>query len=219
MKRTDNLSCGPHLEGCGGRPNSNRFISRKRGYGTRSRSFFRISKLNIRNSRESGFTMIELLIYVAIFSTIIGAIVGLAVLSSSQKAISQNTADLNYQGEAVMAMMTQTIRRSTGITSPATANTSGALTLSMASGSVNPTVFSSATDAATTRIRISEGNPAVHNSLTNNRVIVSDLSFTNMSNPSTKGSVQIRFTLSYKTNSNRKELQLSKTFYGAATIP
>lgn len=180
---------------------------------------FRISRLGIKNSEEGGFTLIELLIYVAIFATMIGAVVGLALLSSSQKVISQNTADLNYQGEAVMAIITQTVRRSTAITSPATANTSGSLTLAMAAPSVNPTVFSSATDATTTRMRISEGSPAVNNSLTNGRVTLSNLTFTNMSNPSTKGSIQIRFTLSYRTTSPRPELQLSKTFYGAATIP
>lgn len=168
---------------------------------------------------QEGFTLIELLIYVAIFATIIGAVVGLALLASSQKLLSQNTADVNYQGEAVMAMITQTVRRSNGITSPTAGNTSGSLSLTMGSSSVNPTVFSSFTDATTTRMRISEGNPAVHNNLTNNRVVVSNLTFTNMSNPSTKGSVQIRFTLSYRTTSNRPELQFSKTFYGAATIP
>jgi prepilin-type N-terminal cleavage/methylation domain-containing protein len=170
-------------------------------------------------SDQRGFTLIELLIYVAIFASIIGAVVGLALLASSQKVMSQNTADINYQGEAVMAMITQTVRRSTAISSPNPGNTSGTLTLAMASASVNPTVFGSVTDATTTRMRIGEGNPAIYNNLTNGRAVLSDLTFTNMSNPSTKGSVQIRFTLRYNTTSNRPELQFAKTFYGAATIP
>lgn len=200
MKRMNALRCGFGLTAC--RCN----VSHHR---------FRV----IKNSEEGGFTLIELLIYITIFAAMIGAVVGLALLSTSQKVISQNTADLNYQGEAVMAMITQTVRRSTAITSPAAANTSGSLTLAMATPSVNPTVFSAATDATTTRMRISEGSPAINNSLTNSRVTLSNLTFTNMSNPSTRGSVQIRFTLSYRTASNRPELQLSKTFYGAATIP
>lgn len=210
MKRVDNLACGPHLEGCGGRPNSNRFIGRA----------CRCSVSHRRSSKEEGgFTLIELLIYVAIFASIIGAVVGLAILASSQKVISQNTADINYQGESVMAYITQTVHQSTSITAPTTGSTTSSLTLVMPSGSVNPTVFSANTDAVTTRMRIREGNPAINNNLTNGRVTLSNLTFTNMSNPSTKGSVQIKFTLSYKTSSNRPELQQSKTFYGAATIP
>jgi len=216
MKTVDTLSCGPHLEGCGCRPKYNRFIRRGCGYGARYRSFFKVSKLD---REEGGFTLIELLIYITIFASIIGAIVGLAVLATSQKALSQNTVDVNYQGEAIMAMMTQTVRRSTAITSPTAANSSGSLSLTMASSSVNPTVFSSFNDGTTNRLRISEGNPAINNNLTNGRVTLSNLTFTNMSQPSTKGSVQIRFTLSYKTTSKRQELQFSKTFIGAATIP
>lgn len=206
-KLNSNSPYGPRLEGCGGNSSSHRFFHQ-----------FRISKSGIRDS-QGGFTLIELLIYITIFATIIGAVVGLAILTTSQKARSQATIDVNYQGEAIMAMMTQTIRRSTGITSPTPANSSGTLSLTMASGSVNPTTFSAFNDGTTTRMRISEGNPAIHNNLTNSRVTLSNLTFTNMSQPSTKGSVQIRFTLTYRTTSNRQELQFSKNFTGAATIP
>lgn len=178
----------------------------------------RYGRFNSQSSQE-GFTLIELLIYVAIFATMIGAVVGLAVLTTSQKTISANTADINYQGEATMSLITQTVRRATAISSPTAANSSGGLILAMSDASVNPTSFGSFNDGTTTRLRMSEGNPAINNNLTNSRVTVSDLTFTNMSLPSTKGSVQIRFTLTYRTNSVRQELQLSKTFYGAATIP
>ncbi len=170
-------------------------------------------------TKQAGFTLIELLIYVAIFATMIGAVVGLAVLASSQKTTSQITADVNYQGEAVMALITQTVRQSTAIASPAAGNSSGNLTLTMANTAVNPTAFGLVNDGTTSRLQMSEGSPAINNSLTNNRVTVSNVSFTNMSLPSTKGSVQIRFTVTYRTTSQRQELQFSKVFTGAATIP
>ena len=149
----------------------------------------------------------------------IGAIVGLAVLASAQKVNSQITADLNYQGEAVMAQVSQTIHQATSISAPVAGSNAGSLTLVMPVNSVNPTVFNTINDGTTTRFQITEGSPGSSSNLTNARVSVSSLTFTNMSLPSTKGSVQIKFTLTYRTVSQRQELQLSKTFYGAATIP
>lgn len=172
-----------------------------------------------KTTNQQGFTLIELLIYVSIFATMIGAIVALMILTTSQKVSSQVTADINYQGEAAMAYIVQTVHQASSITSPSQANASGSLTLGMPTGSVNPTVFSTFNDGTTTRLRVSEGNPGTVNYLTNSRAVVSSVSFTNMSLPSTKGSVMIRFTLSYRTTSQRQEFNFSKTFYGAATIP
>lgn len=168
---------------------------------------------------DQGFTLVELLIYIMIFATLIGAVVGLAVLASSQKVASQIAADTNFQGEAAMALINQTVHQATSITAPSPGNSSSSLSLAMPSGSVNPTVFSSYNDGSTTRMRVSEGSAPVQNDITNGRVAVSNLTFTNMSLPSTKGSVLIKFTLTSKTTSQRQELQFSKTFFGASTIP
>ena len=169
--------------------------------------------------QESGFSLVELLIYITIFSTMIGAVVGLAVLASGQKANSQATSDVNYQGEAVMALITQTVHQATAITTPAPAANASSLSLTMATPAVNPTVFTTANDGTTTRMVMNEGNPATSSNLTNSHVTVSNLTFTNMSLPSSKGSVLISYTISYRTNSARQEFSVSKRFFGAATIP
>ncbi len=176
-------------------------------------------KLKRLRDQQAGFSLIELLIYITIFSTMIGAIVGLAVLASGQKANSQATADVNYQGEAVMALITQTVHQATAITTPAAGANAASLSLTMPSAAVNPTVFAINNDGTTNRLRISEGSPAITNNLTNSHVTVSNLTFTNMSLPSTKGSVLIAFTVTYRTNSARQEFSVSKRFMGAATIP
>jgi len=167
---------------------------------------------------QRGFTMIELLIYVTIFATMIGGIVGLAVAASAQKTNSQIVTDLNYQGEATMALVTQTVHRASSITAPAVGNTGNSLTLVMPAAAVNPTVFAAFNDGTTTRFRVSEGSPAVNNYLTNAHVTVSNLVFSNMSLPSTKGSVMVSFTLTYRTTSQRQEVQYSKTFTSGVTI-
>ena len=167
---------------------------------------------------QRGFTLLELIIYIAIFATMIGGVVGLALSATAEKTRSQVTTDINYQGESAMALMTQTIRQATAINTPSAGNSSGNLSLSMANTSVNPTTFSLAHDV-TDRLQMGEGSPAINNNLTNTRATLSGLTFTNMSLNSTKGSVLIKFTLTYHTNSARQELTYAKTFYGAATIP
>ena len=168
---------------------------------------------------QDGFSLIEMLIYITIFSIMIGAVVGLAVMTSAQKINSQVTADINYQGEAAMALITQTVHQANSITTPTAGNSNGSLSLVMASASVNPTVFSSYNDGTTTRLQVNEGSPAVQNNLTNAHAVVSGLTFTNKSLAATKGSVLISFVLTYKTTSARQEFTFNKTFFGAATIP
>jgi Tfp pilus assembly protein PilW len=173
----------------------------------------------LRSPREGGFSIIELLIYVAIFATMIGAVVGLAVLTTGQKVSSQATADINYQGEAALALITQTVHQANGITTPAAGIAGSSLSLVMSTSSVNPTVFSSYNDGSTNRLQVKEGVAATQNNLTNGHANITNLTFTNMSLPSTKGSVLISFTLSSKSGSARQEFSYSKNFFGAATIP
>jgi Tfp pilus assembly protein PilW len=172
-----------------------------------------------RPRKEGGFSLIELLIYVSIFSFIIGGVVALTVMTTGQKVSSQITADVNYQGEATMALITQTVHQASSITTPTVGLSASSLSLVMPSSSVNPTIFSAYNNGSTNRIQVKEGSSAVQNNLTNAHATVSNLTFTNMSLPSTKGSVLISFTLAYKTTSTRQEFSYSKSFFGAATIP
>lgn len=149
----------------------------------------------------------------------IGSIVGLALSTAAEKTRAQVTADVNYQGEAVMSLITQTIHQASSINSPTSGNSGTSLSLSMSNSAVNPTTFILTNDGTTSRFQIGEGAPAINNNLTNARVVVSNLNFTNMSLSGTKGSVLIKYTITYRTPSPRQELQYSKTFYGAATIP
>jgi prepilin-type N-terminal cleavage/methylation domain-containing protein len=171
-----------------------------------------------RFQEDKGFTLMEVLLYVAIFSLIIGAVAGLAINSTSERAHNQIVADLNYQGESVMYTIVQAVDNSTSIDTPTLGTNSGTLSLSTADPSTNPTVFDAFTDSTTTRMQISEGSVPTQNFLTNSRVRLTNLTFTNNGVTGSKGSVQIEFTLTYVTNSTLRSFNYSKTFDGAATI-
>ena len=168
---------------------------------------------------DKGFTLIEVILYVGIFSLIIGGIVGMAMLSTAERVKNQTRADLNYQGQAVMSEIVQSIRQAKAVLSPATGNSASSLTLTMADSSVDPTIFESQVQTGYTSARVSEGSPAIVSQLTNPRVTINNLKFTNMSVGSTTGSVLIQFSLTYNNSLGQAEFDYTQNFNGGATIP
>jgi len=169
--------------------------------------------------KDGGFTLIEVVLYLAIFAAVVGAIVGLAILTISQREKNEVITSVNYQGEAVLGLVEQTIHESSAINTPALGGSSSALSLTMPSASINPTIFSSYNDGSTIHLEISQGSPAVNSYLTNSHVVISNLTFSNEGFTGTNGSILISFTLSYESASSLEEFTFQKTFYGAASIP
>ncbi|MBI4034752.1 type II secretion system protein [Candidatus Saccharibacteria bacterium] len=173
---------------------------------------------NRKPKTEKGFTLLEILLYLAIFAVTIGSIVGLSQAAISQRIKNQVIAEVNYQGEAVLASLSQAIRSAASVTSPALGESSASLTLATAAGSTNPTIFQAITDSGRTRLRLSEGSPASSYFLTNSHVRLSNLSFVNAGADGTAGSIKIQFDLSYESDSPRHEYVFSKTYWGATNL-
>jgi prepilin-type N-terminal cleavage/methylation domain-containing protein len=167
---------------------------------------------------QSGLTLIELLLYIAIFSIIITAVVSISISATAQRVRNNAIAEVDYQGEAVISYIMQTIRNSQTINSPSPNNTSGSISVNTNLLANNPTVFDSVSDGLRQRIRVREGNPSTDNFLTNNRVTVTNISFTNSAIVGGRDSIKIQFTLQYYNPSARPELDYQKTFYGGATL-
>ncbi len=186
-------------------------------FGLILRGITKMKKLSLHLKNKEGFTLIELLLYIGIFSIIISGISLFAVTILAERTKNQVIAEVNYQGEATMDLMTQTVRSATSITTPTRGNSGTSMSLVTSVAANNPTVFDSYNDGSVVRLRISEGSPATVNKLTNGRVTVSSLSFTNSSVTAGTDSIKIQFTLSAKTSSVRGEFNYQKTFYGTAT--
>lgn len=160
-----------------------------------------------------GFTLIELLLYVSIASIML--LVTFLFLSTllESRVKNQTIAEVDSQGVQVMQLMTQTIRNANGINTPATSTSASTLALSATSTQYTPTVF----DLSSGVVRMAEGaGSAVP--LTNVRVVVSGLTFSNLSGSSTPGVVRVQFTLTVVNNSGRNEYNYSKTFIGSAAL-
>jgi len=163
-------------------------------------------------TKKEAFTLIELLLYIAILSTLAMVLASFLPLVMEARVKRKTIDEVESQGAQAMTIMLQTIRNASGINSPATSTSAGTISLSMASTTLNPTVF----DVSAGAIRIKEGTaPAV--SLTNHYVSTTALTFWNYSS-TTQGMVTIRLDLAYATSSNLQRYQYQKMFYGSAAI-
>lgn len=167
---------------------------------------------NIQHTRN-GFTLIELLLYVAIAATLlVVSTLFLATLLDS-RVKNQTIAEVDQQGLQVMQIISQTIYNAEGITSPAAGVSASSLTLDIVGTSNDPTIL----DLNSGVLRIKEGAGSTIN-LTNSRVEVSNLSFTNLSRAGTPGIVKVNFTINYINNSGRNEYEYSRDFQSSVSL-
>ncbi|PKL72744.1 hypothetical protein CVV26_00595 [Candidatus Kuenenbacteria bacterium HGW-Kuenenbacteria-1] len=160
-----------------------------------------------------GFTLIELLLYISIASIMLLAISIFLFLLLQSRVKNQTIAEVEQQGLAVMQIITQTARNAEAIISPLQGISASSLTLDVIASANDPTIF----DLTNGVIKIKEGTGS-NVSITNSRVIVSNLSFSNLSRTNTSGIIRIQFTLIHQNLSNRNEYNFSKTFYGSASL-
>lgn len=163
--------------------------------------------------QQKGFTLLELLLYIATSAAILLVISGFLSVLLRARIKNQTVADVEAQGQAAMQLMTQTIRNSATINSPAQGISAAFVSLNTYTTVNNPTIF----DLSGGVLRIKEG-AATTIPLTNSRVVVSGLSFQNLSRTSSPGTVRVQFTLTHVNLGGRNEYTYAKTFTGSASL-
>jgi Tfp pilus assembly protein PilW len=163
--------------------------------------------------QNRAFTLIETVVYMAIAAVIFAMVTSLYYALESARLKETAIAEVEEQGDQALALITQDVRDAQAITAPATSTSATFLTILAYAATTSPTVF----DAASSTLRIKEG-AASPVALTNTQVIVSNLSFQNLSLSGTSGSVKIQFTISAASTTKQFDTTYSKTFYGSATL-
>jgi Tfp pilus assembly protein PilW len=164
-------------------------------------------------SFKKGFTLIELLLYVGLSSVLLISIFSFMAVLLESRIKNQTIAEVEQQGLQVMQLITQTIRNADNINSPTQGNVATSVSLNTITAGLNPTTF----DISGNTIFITEGGGSAV-ALTNSRVSVGSLTFTNLSRVSTPGIIEIQFTISYVNNSGKNEYNYLKTFTGSASL-
>lgn len=167
---------------------------------------------NLFQQNKKGFTLIELILYISLTSIVLLSVSAFLIASLQARAKNRTIAEVEQAGEQVIQLITQTIRNSSAINSPAIGTSAASLSLNTSVSASNPTVF----DLASGVIRITEGSgdPAP---LTNSQVTASSLNFQNLSMADTPGIIRVTFILTYNNQSGRLEYDYSKTFYASAS--
>ncbi len=172
---------------------------------------------NIHYNNQTGYTIIEMLLYIAVFSLIIGSILAVAISITNQRIQNQVNQEVDAQGRLVMSSITQSLRNASTINTPSVGNSSASLSLNTTTAANNPTVYDSVIDQNVNKVRIKVGSASAE-FLTSSRVSVSNLSFTNRAISGGRDSIEISFTLNYYNPSNKSTLQYQKNFYGVSTL-
>lgn len=167
----------------------------------------------VKTKQQSGYTLLELLLYVAIVGTLLISITAFFGMVADARVKNQSVSEVNDQGTAVMDSLTQTIRNATSITAPAAAGSGASLTLVVPTGSLSPTVFS----LNGTTLQVTEGTGSAV-ALTSNDVQITSLTFKNLTRSGTSGIVQVSFVIQRTNPNSRNEYDYQRTFTSSAEI-
>lgn len=164
-------------------------------------------------AKTSGYTLIELLLYVVIIGTLLTTVTLFFGMTIETRVKNQTIAEVNDQGVQVMDYVTQTIRNASSITTPTPGASGDTLTLVVPTSSLSPTIF----NLSGTTLQVKEGTAAAI-ALTSTDVLISNLTFKNLTRTSTPGNVQVSFTLSHINPNNRNEYEYQRTFVSSAEV-
>lgn len=170
--------------------------------------------MKLRTTRlQSGYTLIELLLYVSIVGSLLIALSMFFATAADARVKGQTISEVNQQGMAAMEYITETIRNADSITAPAAAGTAASLTLAVPTAALSPTIF----DLSGTVLEVKEGT-AAYVPLTTSDLQVTSLTFKNLTRSGTAGVVQVSFTVNRTNPSNKNEYDYQKTFVTSAAL-
>lgn len=144
--------------------------------------------------KEKGFTLVEILVYVAILGVVVASFVSFAISIASSRGKVYVQQEVQANARVALNLITQKIISANGVNFSSSNFDSdlGVLSLSMADNSKNPTIISLTGDDG--QIQIQEGtDPALP--VTSNEVRVTNLVFTNLTSTSDKPNIKIDLTV------------------------
>ncbi len=166
------------------------------------------------STKERGFTLLELLLYIAVSSVVLGVVASFYSTLITARIKHQTITEVEQQGEQALRLITQALRNAESITSPGGGSSGDTLVLDMYDSVDDPTTF----DLSSGSMRACRGSGCTATAITGSTVTVSGVTFQNLSRASTPGVVRITFTLNRSTTSGRNEYDYSKTFYASASL-
>lgn len=146
---------------------------------------------------QRGISLIETIVYIAIFSIFVIGIAQFSTTLTTTRLRTQGVLEVNDQGSQIIKLITQTLRNGNSVNIPTIGSSGSNLSINTGVPATNPTVFSESGGV----LYITEGtdSPAA---LTNNKVVISNLAFSNFSRANTPNIIKVSFTITSASTRN-----------------
>lgn len=168
---------------------------------------------NLLSKNNKGFTLVEMLIYIGIFSVFIVTINIFFNMISSYRNRGEMIMEVNDQGSLTVRTITRSIRNAKSISIPISGSSGSSLTLETYDPLTNPTIFSLTENGV---LQIKEGGEESE-FLLNDKVIIENLIFSNIGSVGGSGAIEFSFRLKNRSSIKKSE-NFSSDFYGTASI-
>lgn len=166
----------------------------------------KIKEKKIKSSINDGFSLVEVLLYLAIVSVMILVITTFSFTFFQSRIKNQTIAEVEQQGIQVMNMISFEMRNAEDFS----INAPDDITLN----STDPIRFYLQNE----RLFVQRGVTGSPIELTSSRLIVSDVLFEDLTRSGTSGTIRFNFTLTHVNPEGRNEYDYQKTFISSATI-
>ncbi|MDD5060968.1 MAG: LamG domain-containing protein [Candidatus Marinimicrobia bacterium] len=157
-------------------------------------------------SNKDGYTLIELLVYTAVFAAAVGVFSGVLITFTRVGTQTSADAELTQQLSFIQDTIQRFVRESANIENPAGV-ASSTLILRMASPASDPTIISSDENG----IYLKQGTGETL-AITNNQVKVSEFEATKYENPGGHATVRINLALTYNSESPYQKITRALKF-------
>lgn len=158
------------------------------------------------NHMKKGFTLIEMLIAMALFVIVVASFIGILALVTKVQVQSSSMAAVDQESQFLLQKIQYYVGTASLVDIPTSTPTS-TLKVDVASSSLDPTYITLASGT----VYLQQGGGALQ-ALTSNKVTVSNLSFTRQANPPGHDTVNVSYTIAYNTLSVAQEFsQLFQT--------
>lgn len=149
------------------------------------------SKIKLRKA----FTLIELILFMGIFSILIVVFTDIFITSLKTKSLAESTAYVNQDGRFLLTKLTSDINNANSITAPDLGSTSSTLSLILYGQPVTFQINNGNLEL------IDSGGTHVMNSF---NTTITNLAFTRLGNADGKNSIRINMTVESKTKTNNR---------------
>jgi type II secretory pathway pseudopilin PulG len=169
--------------------------------------------MNNSQAYQAGYTLIELLLYIAMMGILLSALVAFFGMVTDARVKNQSITEVNEQGAYALEHVAQTVRNATSISAPTIGTSTSQLTLVVPTAALSPTVFSVVGGV----LQVKEGSAAAV-PLTSSKIQVTAFTVANVSRAGTSGIVKISLTINRLVAPALNEYDYARTFTTSAGV-